>query len=107
MRESAPADKEDPGMIVDCAYYLDGRRSGEGAMSLPEAAARCGPGGVVWLGLFEPDEAALAQVREIFRLHELAVADAQNWHRRPQTETYDQDVQPIRLRTALYDDAAQ
>ena len=39
-------------MIVDCAYYLDGRRSDEGAMSLPEAAARCGQGGFVWLGLF-------------------------------------------------------
>src|SRR5947209_6219071 len=107
MRESAPADKEDPGMIVDCAYSLDGRRSEEGAMSLPEAAARCGPGGFVWLGLFEPDEAELAQVREIFGLHELAVEDAQNWHMRPKIETYDKDVQLIILRTARYDDAAE
>jgi magnesium transporter len=107
MRESAPADKEDPGMIVDCAYYLDGRRSEEGAMSLPEAAARCGPGGFVWLGLFEPDEAELAQVREIFGLHELAVEDAQNWHMRPKIETYDKDVQLIILRTARYDDDAE
>ena len=44
-------------MIVDCAHYLDGRRSDEGPMSLQEAAARCGEGGFVWLGLFEPDEA--------------------------------------------------
>jgi magnesium transporter len=107
MQESAPADKEDPGMIVDCAYYLDGRRSEEGAMSLPEAAARCGPGGFVWLGLFEPDEAELAQVREIFGLHELAVEDAQNWHMRPKIETYDKDVQLIILRTARYDDDAE
>src|SRR5947209_12276884 len=107
MRESAPADKEDPGMIVDCAYSLDGRRSEEGAMSLPEAAARCGPGGFVWLGLFEPDEAELAQVREIFGLHELAVEDAQNWHMRPKIETYDKDVQLIILRTARYDDDAE
>jgi magnesium transporter len=94
-------------MIVDCAYYLDGRRSDEGAMSLPEAAARCGPGGFVWLGLFEPDEAELAQVRETFGLHELAVEDAQNWHMRPKIETYDKDVQLIILRTARYDDAAE
>ncbi len=94
-------------MIVDCAYYLDGRRSEEGAMSLPEAAARCGPGGFVWLGLFEPDEAELAQVREIFGLHELAVEDAQNWHMRPKIETYDKDVQLIILRTARYDDDAE
>src|SRR5947199_1365447 len=107
MRESAPADKEDPAMIVDCAYYLDGRRSEEGAMSLPEAAARCGPGGFVWLGLFEPDEAELAQVREIFGLHEVAVGDAQSLHMRPKIESYDKDVQLIILRTARYDDDAE
>jgi magnesium transporter len=94
-------------MIVDCAYYLDGRRSDEGAMSLPEAAARCGQGGFAWLGLFEPDEAELTQVRDIFGLHELAVEDAQTWHMRPKIETYDKDVQLIILRTARYDDAAE
>ena len=94
-------------MIVDCAYYLDGRRSDEGAMSLPEAAARCGQGGFAWLGLFEPDEAELAQVRDIFGLHELAVEDAQSWHMRPKIESYDKDVQLIILRTARYDDAAE
>src|SRR5437764_6126290 len=103
MRESAPADKEDPGMIVDCAYYLDGRRSEEGAMSLPEAAARCGPGGFVWLGLFEPDEAELAQVREIFGLHELAVEDAQNWHMRTKIQTYDKEVHLSILRKECHD----
>lgn len=94
-------------MIVDCAYYLDGRRSDEGTMSLPEAAARCGQEGFAWLGLFEPEEAELAQVRDIFGLHELAVEDAQNWHLRPKIESYDKDVQLIILRTARYDDAAE
>jgi magnesium transporter len=94
-------------MIVDCAYYLDGRRSDDGAMSLPEAATRCGQGGFVWLGLFEPDAAELAQVRDTFGLHELAVEDAQNWHMRPKIETYDKDVQLVILRTARYDDAAE
>src|SRR5437763_10196789 len=94
-------------MIGDCAYYLYGRRSDEGPMSLPEAAARCGEGGFVWLGLFEPDEAELAQVRDTFGLHELAVEDAQNFHMRPKIERYDQDVQLVILRTARYDDAAE
>src|SRR5215813_11930011 len=94
-------------MIVDCAYYLDGRRSDEGAMSLPEAATRCGQGGFVWLGLFEPDEAELAQVRDTFGLHELAVEDAQSLHIRPKIESYDKDVQLVILRTARYDDAAE
>ena len=67
-------------MIIDCAHYQDGHRRGEGAVPLAEAAARCGQGGFVWLGLFEPSDEELAQVRDTFGLHELAVEDAQNFH---------------------------
>jgi magnesium transporter len=94
-------------MIVDCAYYLDGKRSEEGVVPLQEAAARCEESGFVWLGLFEPDEEELAQVRKVFGLHELAVEDAQNLHMRPKIERYDPDVQLVILRTARYDDAAE
>jgi magnesium transporter len=94
-------------MIVDCAYYLDGRRSDEGPMSLQEAAARSGQGGFVWLGLFESDTAELTEVRDSFGLHELAVEDVQNMHTRPKIDTYDKDVQLVILRTARYDDAAE
>jgi magnesium transporter len=76
-------------------------------MSLQEAAARSGQGGFVWLGLFEPDATELAQVRDSFGLHELAVEDAQNMHMRPKIDTYDQDFQLVILRTARYDDAAE
>jgi magnesium transporter len=94
-------------MIIDCAYYQDGRRQGEGAVSLEEAAARCGQGGFVWLGLFEPGDEELAQVRDTFGLHELAVEDAQNFHMRPKVESYDHDVQLVILRTTRYDDDAE
>jgi magnesium transporter len=94
-------------MIVDCAYYLDGRRSDVGPMSLQEAAARSGEGGFVWLGLFEPDEQELTQVRQLFGLHELAVEDAQNMHMRPKIDIYDKGVELIILRTARYDDDAE
>ena len=94
-------------MIVDCAYYLDGRRSDVGPMSLQEAAARSGEGGFVWLGLFEPDEQELTEVRHIFGLHELAVEDAQNMHMRPKLDVYEKDVELIILRTARYDDDAE
>src|ERR1700724_4355820 len=105
---SAPAgDREVPEMIIDCAHSQDGHRRDEGAVPLQEAAARCGQGGFVWLGLFEPGEAELAQVRETFGLHELAVEDAQTFHMRPKIETYDQDIQLVILRTARYDDAAE
>jgi len=94
-------------MIIDCAHYQDGRRRDEGAMSLEEAAARCKEGGFVWLGLFEPGPEELAQVRDTFGLHELAIEDAQNMHVRPKIETYDQDIRLVILRTAYYDDAEE
>jgi magnesium transporter len=91
-----------PRMIIDCAHYQDGRRRDAGAMPLDEAAARCGQGGFVWLGLLEPSEAELDQVRETFGLHELAVEDAQTFHMRPKIETYDGGVRLVILRTARY-----
>jgi magnesium transporter len=94
-------------MIIDCAHYQDGRRQEEGAVPLEEAAARCAEGGFVWLGLFEPGEAELAQVQEAFGLHELAVEDAQNFHMRPKVELYEGDVRLVILRTARYDDEAE
>src|SRR5260221_4865394 len=105
---SAPAaDKGVPEMIIDCAHYQDGRRHGAGAVPLEEAAARCGLGGFVWLGLFEPGMEELAQVRDTFGLHELAVEDAQTFHMRPKVESYDADVRLVILRTARYDDEAE
>jgi len=94
-------------MIIDCAHYQDGRRQGEGPVPLEEAAARCGQGGFVWLGMFEPGEEELAQVRDTFGLHELAVEDAQTFHMRPKIESYDQDVRLVILRTARYNDEAE
>jgi magnesium transporter len=101
------AGKEVPEMIIDCAHYQGGRRREEGAVPLQEAAARCEQGGFVWLGLFEPGEQELAQVRDTFGLHELAVEDAQNFHMRPKIENYDHDVRLVILRTARYDDDAE
>lgn len=94
-------------MIIDCAHYQDGRRQEEGAVPLEEAAARRGEDGFVWLGLFEPGTDELAQVRDAFGLHELAVEDAQEFHLRPKVESYDEGVQLVILRTAWYDDEAE
>jgi magnesium transporter len=94
-------------MIIDCAHYQDGRRRNDGPVALQDAAARTAEGGFVWLGLFEPGEAELAEVRDTFGLHELAIEDAVNLHVRPKIENYDQGVQLVILRTARYDDAAE
>ena len=90
-------------MIVDCAHYKDGHRTDEGKVPLAEIADRRAQGGFVWLGLFEPGEEELAQVRETFGLHELAVEDALTLHRHPKLVTYD-GVQLVIMRTARYDD---
>jgi magnesium transporter len=90
-------------MIVDCAYYRDGRRQHEGSMELDHAAQICKQdGGFVWLGLFEPEPAELAEVQAHFGLHDLAVEDAQTFHLRPKIEQYDGSVYFAVLRTARY-----
>jgi magnesium transporter len=94
-------------MIIDCTHYQDGRRSDQGAVPLEAAADRCQEGGFVWLGLFEPTEAELAQVRETFGLHELAVEDAQTFHMRPKIESYEGGVRLVILRTARYVDETE
>jgi magnesium transporter len=94
-------------MIVDCAHYKEGLRTEGGMVPLEETAARRADGGFVWLGLFEPGEEELAQVRETFGLHELAVEDALTLHRHPKIVSYDNDVQLVIVRTARYDDAAE
>ena len=94
-------------MIVDCAHYKDGHRTAEGVVPLEETAARRADGGFVWLGLFEPGEEELAQVRAAFGLHELAVEDALTLHRHPKIVSYDNDVDLAIMRTARYDDDAE
>src|SRR5262249_58800951 len=79
-------------------------RLNDGPVSLEEAAAQRDEGGFVWLGLFEPAEAEMDQVRGLFGLHELAVEDALSSHQRPKIETYDKDLRLVILRTARYDD---
>jgi magnesium transporter len=94
-------------MIVDCAHYKDGHRRNDAPVSLEEAATRRDEGGFVWLGLFEPSQAEMDQVRRLFGLHELAVEDALSSHQRPKIEIYDQDQRLVILRTARYDDDAE
>jgi magnesium transporter len=91
-------------VIVDCAYYRDGHRQHEGPMEVGRAAEICVKDeGFVWLGLFEPDEAELADVQRRFGLHDLAVEDAQSFHLRPKLERYDDgEILFAVFRTAQY-----
>ncbi|MER7752477.1 magnesium and cobalt transport protein CorA [Kitasatospora sp. NPDC097643] len=94
-------------MIVHCASYHDGRRIEapddlHGALAAARAA---GPGGFVWIGLFEPTAEELDQVGREFALHPLAVEDAVSAHQRPKVEAY-QGSLFVTLKTLGYHPAA-
>jgi magnesium transporter len=89
-------------MIVDCAHYRDGIRQRRGPMSIPEAATSArSRDGFVWLGIEEPTEDELEQLRVHFGLHELALEDARAEHQRAKVETYG-TTRFVVLRTARY-----
>lgn len=74
-------------MIVDAAWYLDGRRVLE-TDSIEKLAAERGGAGFGWLGLRMPSDRELDLVRDAFELPELAIADARNKHDRPKVERH-------------------
>ena len=79
-------------MIVDCAVYCDGKRKG-GHLALEDAfEAGRSEDSFVWIGLHEPTEELLRQVQEEFRLHDLAIEDAQHAHKRPKIESYGESL---------------
>jgi magnesium transporter len=91
-------------MIVDSAHYKDGARQHEEALAPDQAAElrkAAGPGEFVWIGIHEPEPGDLAQLQQLFGLHELAVEDAERAHQRPKIEDYDEDVFIV-LKTAHY-----
>lgn len=49
-------------------------------------------GGFVWIGLHDPDEAALRELADLFKLHPLAVADAVSGKQQPKVQMYDEHL---------------
>jgi magnesium transporter len=92
-------------VIVDCGVYSDGARQDLAkdpetvAIALDEDDDCFG-----WVGLFEPSEAEMARVQQLFDLHELAVEDALKAHQRPKLEQYGESIVVV-LRTLWYVDA--
>jgi magnesium transporter len=86
MTETVAAPETPP--VVNCvAYGRDGQRlqpiDVEQISDVLDS-----PEGFVWVGLHEPNPGLLAQMKEEFGLHELAVEDAANAHQRPKIEAY-------------------
>lgn len=93
-------------MIVDRAFYRDGRRT-EAPDDLADlgAASRDGSS-IAWIGLYRPTAAEFDAVAREFELHPLAVEDAVHAHQRPKLEHYGDTLFCV-LRPARYIDETE
>jgi magnesium transporter len=97
---AVPADISRPG-VAACALYRDGQRIRD--VAVEEIGAVAGrDGGIVWLGLHEPDAALLGAIQAQLGLHELMIEDINQAHQRAKLDIYD-NVLFIVLRTAQLD----
>lgn len=92
-------------MIIDAAWYVDGKRVAE-ATSIAELADHRGTDGFGWLGLRMPTDAELDEAAELFEIPELAIADARHKHERPKVERHDQCLLTV-VPTARYVDSRE
>ncbi len=75
------------GQVVAAAVYTKGKKVAD--IELVEGsnwAAK--PEHFVWIGLQQPDAAALHSLQQQFHLHELAISDSLEQHNRPKLETF-------------------
>ena len=93
------------GVLVDNAVYVDGRRLDPASLEQTYELMR-EHGGMGWIGLYRPDQAAIESIAAEFGLHELAVEDALEAHQRPKLERYAETLFVV-LRPAHYVDPAE
>ena len=90
--------------VVDNAIYSEGKRVLSCATPKQTIEALSSiPGALAWIGLYRPNEDALAEMESEFGLHPLAIEDAVSAHQRPKLERYG-DVLFVVLRAAFYVD---
>jgi len=77
--------------IVASAAYANGRRVSNFPLHDAGAWSRR-PGHFVWIGLHAPEPTLLAEVREQFDLHPLAIEDAGKAHQQPKVERYGESL---------------
>ena len=92
-------------MIIDCAIYRNGKRedTSHDVASLENAlASLANKNDFIWIGVFEPSAAELAEIAAPLKLHPLAVEDAVEAHQRPKVERYE-DHLFMSIKTVTYD----
>jgi len=91
-------------VIVDCAIYRDGRRTGSPEdISDALERARVAENSFIWVGMCEPTAEEFDLVATEFGLHPLAVEDAVTAHQRPKMEVYRETLFTV-LKPLTYDD---
>jgi magnesium transporter len=74
-------------MLVNCVAYEDGKKLADIAKE-DISDYVCRPECFVWVALKDADAGELAEMKEEFGLHELAVEDALHGHQRPKIEEF-------------------
>jgi len=78
-------------MLINCIAYQHGHKLAD--LTIEEISDYVGrPECFVWVALKDATPEELAQMKEEFNLHELAVEDANHGHQRPKVEEYDDEV---------------
>jgi magnesium transporter len=74
-------------MLINCVAYQEGKKLCDIPVeNISDYLDR--PGCFVWVALRDATDAEMAQMKEEFNLHELAVEDAARGHQRPKVEEY-------------------
>jgi len=81
-------------MLVNASAYQDGRRIADFGIEDIHKYLQL-PGCFVWVALKDATEAELAEMRNHFGLHQLAVEDASHGHQRPKLEEYESFVYAV------------
>jgi magnesium transporter len=74
-------------MLINCVAYQEGKKLSDIPVE-DISDYLCKPGCFVWVALRDASDAEMAQMKEEFKLHELAVEDAARGHQRPKIEEY-------------------
>jgi magnesium transporter len=74
-------------MLINCVAYQEGKKLSDIPVE-DISEYLCKPGCFVWVALRDASDAEMAQMKEEFQLHELAVEDAARGHQRPKIEEY-------------------
>jgi magnesium transporter len=76
------------GVLINCVVYGEGKRLQEIAIrDIPQWRDR--PDCFVWVALHDPSHEELAELQQIFGLHDLAIEDVIQRDQRPKIEEYD------------------